>query len=201
MARACHSQFHDDHLVHSQDDALGAAVAMHAKAIGQRAAAVKVGVEAAGHYHHCWQRGCGPAGWEVLELSPARVSEQRRVLGRRRVKTDAIDLEAITELVLAGHGLPVTARTATVTELTGWAMHRNRRVQTRTAIKNHGCAGHPDRSFGGYGVRRPQPITPPFCPPRRANRTNLVTPSAASRRPGSLGGSPTALPRLRHRGA
>ena len=74
-------------------------------------APVKVGVEAAGHYHRpllgsrVW-----PAGWELLELSPARVSEQRRVQGRRRVKTDAIDLEAITELVLAGHGVLVTAR-------------------------------------------------------------------------------------------
>jgi transposase len=83
-------------------------------------------------------------GWEVLELSPARVSEQRRVQGRRRVKTDAIDLEAITELVLAGHGVPVTARAATVTELTGWAMQRGRRIQTRTplvwrpALRHHG---------------------------------------------------------------
>jgi transposase len=34
-----------------------------------------------------------------LEFSPARVSKQRRVQGRRRVKTDAIDLEAISELV------------------------------------------------------------------------------------------------------
>ena len=72
---------------------------------------VKVGVEAAGHYHRpLLGSGVWPAGWEVLELSPARVAEQRRVQGRRRVKTDAIDLEAITELVLAGHGVPVTAR-------------------------------------------------------------------------------------------
>jgi transposase len=62
--------------------------------------------------------GCAlwPAG---SELSPARVSEQRRVQGRRRVKTDAIDLEAITELVLAGHGVAVTTRSATITELSG----------------------------------------------------------------------------------
>lgn len=71
-----------------------------------------------------------------LQLSPARVSERRRVQGRLRVKTDAIDLEAITELVLAGHGVPVAARAVAVTELTGWAMHRGRRVQTRTATKN-----------------------------------------------------------------
>jgi hypothetical protein len=59
---------------------------------------VKVGVEAAGHYHRpLLGLGVWPTGWEVVELSPARVSEQRRVQGRRRVKTDAIDLEAITE--------------------------------------------------------------------------------------------------------
>lgn len=68
--------------------------------------AVKVGVEAAGHYHRpLLESRLWPAGWELLELGPARVSEQRRVQGRRRVKTDAIDLEAITELVLAGHGV------------------------------------------------------------------------------------------------
>src|SRR4249920_1085812 len=54
---------------------------------------------AAGHYHRpLLASGVWPVGWEVLELSPARVGEQRRVLGRRRVKTDAIDLAAITEL-------------------------------------------------------------------------------------------------------
>ena len=119
------------------------------------AAPVKVGVEAAGHYHRpllgpvVW-----PAGWEVLELSPARVAEQRRVQGRRRVKTDAIDLEAITELVLAGHGVPVTARSAAVTELTGWAMHRCRRVQARTAVKNQ-LLGQLDRCFPGLTVALP----------------------------------------------
>jgi transposase len=119
------------------------------------AAAVKVGVEAAGHYHRpLLGAGVWPAGWEVLELSPARVAEQRRVLGRRRVKTDAIDLEAITELVLAGHGVPVTARSAVVTELTGWAMHRSRRVQTRTATKNQLLA-QLDRCFPGLTLALP----------------------------------------------
>jgi transposase len=97
---------------------------------------VKVGVEAAGHYHRpLLGSGVWPAGWEVLGLSPARVSEQRRVQGRRRVKTDAIDLEAITDLVLAGHGIPMTARAAAVTELTRWAFrswHKRRRVRARS---------------------------------------------------------------------
>ena len=72
---------------------------------------IKVGVEAAGHYHRpLLAAAVWPEDWQLLELSPARVSEQRRVQGRRRVKTDAIDLEAITELVLAGHGVAVTPR-------------------------------------------------------------------------------------------
>jgi transposase len=89
-----------------------------------------------------------------LELSPARVSEQRRVQGRRRVKTDAIDLEAISELVLAGHGVAVTERAAAVIELTGWAMHRSRRIWTRTATKNQ-LLSQLDRCFPGLTVVLP----------------------------------------------
>jgi len=110
---------------------------------------VKVGVEAAGHYHRpLTATSAWPPGWEVLELNPAHVAEQRRVRGRRRVKTDAIDLEAITDLVLAGRGVPVTARESTFGELAGWAGLRRRRIATRTAIKNQ-LLGQLDRSFPG----------------------------------------------------
>jgi transposase len=132
-------------------------------------------VEAAGHYHRPLPGlGVWPAGWEVVELSPARVAEQRRVQGRRRVKTDAIDLEAITELVLAGHGVPVTARVAAVAELTGWAMQRGRRVQTRTAMKNQLLA-QLDRCFPGLtmvlpdvlGTKVGRLVAVEFADPRR----------------------------------
>jgi transposase len=118
-------------------------------------AAVTVGLEAAGHYHRpLLEAAPWPAGWELLELSPARVSEQRRVLGRRRIKTDAIDLDAITDLVLAGHGVSVTARSGTITELSGWAMHRSRRIWTRTATKNQLLA-QLDRCFPGLTLALP----------------------------------------------
>lgn len=99
--------------------ALAEAIAAAAAALPSMAQ-VKVGVEAAGHYHrpvldHRW-----PDGWEVLELNPAQVAEQRRVQGRRRVKTDVIDLEAITELVLAGYGCPVADRDVVIGEVTAW---------------------------------------------------------------------------------
>jgi transposase len=116
---------------------------------------VKVGVEAAGHYHlPLIELSAWPAGWEVLELNPAHVTEQRRVQGRRRVKTDAIDLEAITELLLAGRGLPVTGRDVVIGELVAWVAHRVRRVQTRTATKNQ-LLGQLDRSFPGLTLVLP----------------------------------------------
>jgi transposase len=115
---------------------------------------VKVAVEAAGHYHrpvldHRW-----PNGWEVLELNPAQVAEQRRVQGRRRVKTDVIDLEAITELALAGHGQTVTDHDIVIGELSAWAGHRHRRVATRTATKNQ-LLGQLDRAFPGLTLALP----------------------------------------------
>lgn len=112
-------------------------------------ARVKVGVEAAGHYHRpLVMPSAWPVGWEVLELNPAHVTEQRRVMGRRRVKTDAIDLEAITELLLAGRGMPVIGRDSVLGELAAWSAHRTRRVATRAATKNQ-LLGQLDRSFPG----------------------------------------------------
>ncbi|MDQ0819885.1 transposase [Arthrobacter sp. V4I6] len=118
-------------------------------------ALVKVGIEAAGHYHRpLLAPSAWPAGWEVLELNPAHVAEQRRVQGRRRIKTDAIDLEAITELVLAGRGVPVRSRELVIGELAAWSAHRRRRVQTRTATKNQ-LLGQLDRCFPGLGLVLP----------------------------------------------
>jgi len=116
---------------------------------------VKVGVEAAGHYHQpLLATTAWPAGWQVLELNPAHVTEQRRVQGRRRVKTDAIDLEAITQLVLAGRGIPVTVPDRGLGELTAWVGHRRRRVEVRTATKNQ-LLGQLDRSFPGLTMALP----------------------------------------------
>ena len=112
-------------------------------------------MEAAGHYHRpLIEPSAWPAGWEVFELNPAHVAEQRRVQGRRRVKTDAIDLEAITELLLAGRGVAVTDRGVVIGELVAWAAHRARRIQTRTATKNQ-LLGQLDRSFPGLTLALP----------------------------------------------
>lgn len=143
-------------------------------------AQVKVGIQAAGHYHRPVLDYRWPAGWEVLEFNPAHVAEQRRVQGRRRVKTDAIDLEAITELLLAGRGRLITDREVLIGEVAAWAIHRSRRVATRSATKNQTarstrprvsgvdagvarCAGHQDRSASRRRVRRPGPAVRAGC--------------------------------------
>lgn len=115
---------------------------------------VRVGIEAAGHYHRpLLSTQVWPGGWQVLELNPAHVTEQRKVAGRRRVKTDAIDLEAITELVLAGRGEPVRRSLRTV-ELAAWAAHRSRRVAARTALKTQ-LLGQLDLAFSGLTLALP----------------------------------------------
>jgi transposase len=118
-------------------------------------AVVKVGIEAAGHYHRpLLSAGSWPAGWELLELNPGHVTEQRKVLGKRTIKTDVIDLRAMTELLLAGRGLPVRDRSLVLTELTAWSAHRTGRVALRTATKNQ-LLGQLDRTFPGLTLALP----------------------------------------------
>jgi transposase len=118
-------------------------------------AGVKVGIEAAGHYHRpLLTAGAWPTDWEVLELNPGHVTEQRRVLGKRTIKTDVIDLQAMTELLLAGRGQPVRDRSLVLGELTAWSAHRTGRVALRTATKNQ-LLGQLDRSFPGLTLALP----------------------------------------------
>lgn len=113
-------------------------------------AAVKVGIEAAGHYHRpLLESALWPAGWELLELNPGQVAEQRKVLGKRTIKTDVIDLTAMTELVLAGQGNPrVGAAGLVFGELKAWSAHRISRIEIRSALKTQ-LLGQLDRSFPG----------------------------------------------------
>jgi transposase len=118
-------------------------------------AVVKVGIEAAGHYHRpLLTAGAWPPVWEVLELNPGHVTEQRRVLGKRTIKTDVIDLQAMTELLLAGRGQPVRDRSLVLGELTAWSAHRTGRVGLRTATKNQ-LLGQLDRTFPGLTLALP----------------------------------------------
>jgi transposase len=130
-------------------DGLAGVLARLRAVLPAEVALVRVGVEAAGHYHRpLTGPGVWPAGWQVVELNPAQVTAQRRVNGQRGVKTDRVDLVAMADLLLAGRGVPVTAADAALVELAAWVAHRTRRVQVRTATKNQ-LLGQLDRAFPG----------------------------------------------------
>jgi transposase len=110
---------------------------------------VRVGIEAAGHYHRpLTSAGVLPEDWQLVELNPAQVTAQRRAGGQRGVKTDAVDLAAICDLLVAGRGVPLARTDAVLVELAGLVAHRTRRVQVRSALKNQ-LLGQLDRCFPG----------------------------------------------------
>ncbi len=116
---------------------------------GRGARRVEVGVEAAGHYHRPLTASrLLPAEWELFELNPAHVTEQRRVLGKRGVKTDQVDLVAMYDLLVAGRGHPAGRRDAALLELQAWTAMRFRRVTALIAAKNQ-LLGQMDRAFPG----------------------------------------------------
>jgi transposase len=110
---------------------------------------VRVGVEAAGHYHQpLVSAGVLPKEWQLVQVNPAQVAAQRQLTGRRRLKTDALDLVAISDLLRAGHGAGHRVLASAPGELAGWVAHRERRVTARTALKNQ-LLGQVDRAFPG----------------------------------------------------
>jgi transposase len=112
---------------------------------------VEVGVEAAGHYHRpVTASSLLPAAWMLVELNPAHVTEQRRVLGKRGIKTDQIDLAAMFDLLLVGRGLVVDHRSEALQQLQAWAGLRHRRITAVIAVKNQ-LLGQMDRAFPGAG--------------------------------------------------
>ena len=111
---------------------------------------VRIGLEAAGHYHLPLAGGVLPAGWELRVLNPGHVAMQRKVNGSRGVKTDKVDLTAIADLLLAGKGTIAPPFADPIMTLTGWVNHRRRRslVRRRTIQQ---LTTHVDRCFPGLG--------------------------------------------------
>jgi len=114
------------------------------------ASLVRVGLEAAGHYHLPLVGGALPSEWELRLLNPGHVAMQRKANGQRGVKTDRVDLVAITDLLFAGRGTIAPPFADTVMTLSGWVAHRRRRslVRRRTIQQ---LTTHVDRCFPGLG--------------------------------------------------
>lgn len=118
--------------------------------IPETASMVRVGLEAAGHYHLPLVGGVLPAGWDLRVLNPGHVAAQRKVNGSRGVKTDKVDLTAIGDMLLAGKGTTAPAFADPIMTLVGWVNHRRRRsVVRRRTIQQ--LTTHVDRCFPGLG--------------------------------------------------
>lgn len=112
---------------------------------------IRVGLEAAGHYHLPLAGGVFPEAWQLWMLNPAHVAMQRKANGQRGVKTDRVDLTAITDLLLAGHGVPAPPFADPVVELVGRVAHRRRRSLLRRRTIQQ-VTTHVDRCFPGLGT-------------------------------------------------
>lgn len=120
------------------------------RALPASVALVRVGLEAAGHYHLPLAGGALPPEWELRILNPGHVSMQRKVNGQRGVKTDRIDLGAITDLLLAGRGVIAPPFADPIMTLSGWVAHRQRRSLLRRRTIQQ-LTTHVDRCFPGLG--------------------------------------------------
>ena len=112
---------------------------------------IRVGLEAAGHYHLPLAGGVLPADWELRILNPGHVAMQRKVNGQRGVKTDRVDLCAMADLLLAGRGTIAAPFADPVMSLTGWVAHRRRRALLRRRTIQQ-LTTHVDRCFPGLGA-------------------------------------------------
>jgi transposase len=105
-------------------------------AVRQRVGAqsVRVGVEAAGHYHQALAATLRSDGFDVVELNPYQVKLARVQLGAARVKTDERDCMAMVELLVRGQGWPLHRQDGAMAEQVVWVAHRRRKLAAAQAL-------------------------------------------------------------------
>jgi transposase len=93
-------------------------------------------VEQAGHYHDTLVARLQDEGLDVVVLSPSQVKDNRSQNLLRSVKTDALDLAAIAELMIRGLGRRPELEDGPVARQAVLVAHRRRKVKARSALKN-----------------------------------------------------------------
>ena len=129
----------------------GVASLIEAIATAERSRAavvVRVGVEAAGHYHRTVVARLRKAGLEVVELNPGAVKQARAQQLLRALKSDARDLGAMAELLTRGAGRAPEQPGEALAAQVAWTAHRRRKVKARTALTNQ-VLGQLDLLFPG----------------------------------------------------
>ncbi|MPZ70388.1 MAG: transposase [Actinobacteria bacterium] len=108
-----------------------------ARAEAQRDASwVRVGIEQAGHYHRPLQARLEGHGLDVTLLNPAQVKANRNQDLLASLKSDAIDLAALAELLIRGKGRRSVGGDEAIAIQAAVASHRSRKVKARSALKN-----------------------------------------------------------------
>jgi hypothetical protein len=153
---------------------------------------VEVGVESAGHYHRpVTASSVLPSSWTVIELNPAHVTEQRRVLGKRGIKTDQVDLAARFDLLVVGRGLVLAPRSEALLQLQAWAAMRHRRIGTQPSGAPHPPAASFSADPCTPADRTPHPMRVRHGEPTHATPTTpatATTSARATRAPRRFGG-------------
>src|SRR6201998_4630857 len=112
------------------------------------AAIVRVGVEAAGHYHRTLVARLRSADLEVVELNPRAVKDARGQQLLRTLKNDARDCGAMAELLIRGRAPPPQRRDESLAEQAAWVAHRRRKVAAQIVLSNQ-IHGQLDLIFPG----------------------------------------------------
>ena len=97
---------------------------------------VRVGVEAAGHYHRTLVARLRAAGLEVVELNPKAVKDARGQQLLRTLKSDARDCGAMAELLIRGSGRAPQWRDEALAAQAAWVAHRRRKVAAQVMLSN-----------------------------------------------------------------
>jgi transposase len=111
---------------------LAAVIAVVRRKVDARS--VRVGVEAAGHYHQALATTLRSNGFDVVELNPYQVKMARAQLGQARVKTDVRDCMAMVELLVRGQGWPLHRQDGAMAEQLVWVAHRRRKLAAAQAL-------------------------------------------------------------------
>ena len=111
-------------------------------------AILRIGVEAAGHYHRTLVARLQAAGLEVVELNPRAVKDARGQQLLRTLKNDARDCGAMAELLIRGSGRPPQCRDEALAAQAAWVAHRRRKVAAQVVLGNQ-IHGQLDLIFPG----------------------------------------------------
>jgi transposase len=107
-----------------------------------------IGMEPTGHYFENLARHLLKRYPHIRLVNSYAVKENRDQKMLRRLKTDAIDLGAIGDLVIRNECFPYQPLEGVYLCLQNWVRFRDAKVKARTALKNQ-IIGHLDRIFPG----------------------------------------------------